>query len=115
VLFICASLVAALLAVGPPGRAPLLELDHDAHCAAPALLGITAAPPPATHRPLSSFRVSRDIELAVSSVMKSVGGAAYYRLAPGLALGAGGAVATLEVPSGRLRALQLLTLLRFKF
>jgi hypothetical protein len=47
--------------------------------------------------------------------MKSLGGATRYRVAPGVELGAGSSVAVVELPAGRLRALQLFAVLRIKF
>jgi hypothetical protein len=115
VYFVCALLVSAMLAVGPPTRAPSLGLDHDSLRASPALIGIAAAPAPAAPKKSAPFRLSRDVDVSVITLMKSVGGAAYYRVAPGLALGAGSSVAALDLPSGQVRALQLLAVLRFKF
>jgi hypothetical protein len=115
VIFICASLVAAMVALGPTSRAPSLVPGDDSLRAAPALIGIAAAAAPAAHKQHSAFRLSPDVDVSVITLMKSLGGATYYRVAPGVALGAGSSVAALDLPGGQVRALQFLAVLRFKF
>jgi hypothetical protein len=118
VLFGWALFVVALCTLPPPTRAPSLTLAPDEHREAPTLIGLAVAPSPASpasRKLASSFRLPRSVDVSVSSLLKSLGAATYYRVAPGFALGAGGGVAALELPSGNLRALQLLTVLRWKF
>jgi hypothetical protein len=115
VLLAWASFIVVLHALSATPRAPSLALAPQDQQAAPAFVDVAAAPPPAAHQPVSSLRLSRNVDVSVSSLLKSLGAATYYRVAPGLALGAGPSVAALELPSGRLRALQLFTVLRLKF
>ena len=104
-----------MLALGAATRTPSLALDHDGLRAAPVVVGMATAPAPPAHKQPSSFPLSRDVDVSVITLLKSLGGAAYYRLGPGVALGAGSSVATLDSAGGQVHALQFLTLLRFKF
>jgi len=108
-------LVLAVLALRPAPGAPAFELGHDDARPVPVLVDVAAAPVAAPRKLGSPFHLPRRVDVSVASLMKSLGGATCYRVAPGVELGAGSSVAVVELPAGRLRALQLFAVLRIKF
>ena len=113
---VCAWVLTASVVLGaPPALAEGGPLA--ARPPAPTVLVLVAPKLPAEPAPRRRFvlTLSREIELAAGTLMKNLGAAGYYRVAPGLAWGAGASVTRIELPTGRLRAFQILTVLRFNF
>jgi hypothetical protein len=115
VLFAFVSFALTVVALRPAPGAPSLELGYDDRRPAPVLIDVAAAPVAAARELGSPFHLPRKVDVSVASLMKSLGAATTYRVAPGVGLGAGSSVAVVELPAGHLRALQLFTVLRIKF
>jgi hypothetical protein len=97
----------------------------------PALISLTSTPAPAaTSKKLSlwpapapggggrsgsGLRLTDNFRVSAGKILESTGVSWLYTVRPGLDLGVTSAVATFNLPTGRLRAVEAFAILRFRF